>query len=343
VIDPDPFAVTADPEAYVPRPASEAALAALERTVRAGEAPCALTGPVGIGKSLLLRVLERRLADAGLRCVLLPYASLELEDLAHWALGLLGHEVPPGDDPVAALLAFAERLRTEGSALVLLLDDASALAPEVARDLVALGARSGGALRLVLVPLDDERAGRLLAALGPDAVEVRYREPLHEAESAELLRRRLAHAGAPPHVRERFDPATLARLHTLAAGSPRRLPALAGGVLRGEAPPAPLDVADGEREGLAPGTEATAGPNGARADSTDGGPGAAGDPFEDGTSLDPWELRGPGGEARPGRAAAFAAGFVLVLLALVAVAWWLGPTPPLEPHRPPEAPARAQE
>ena len=50
---PDPFGLTADPDGYVPRPATEEALAALLKTLREGRRPAALLGPPGLGKTLL--------------------------------------------------------------------------------------------------------------------------------------------------------------------------------------------------------------------------------------------------------------------------------------------------
>lgn len=313
----DPFAVTADPDAYVPRPASEAALAALERAVAEGRGPCALTGPVGIGKSLVLRVLERRLGRV-YTFVVLPYAALGLDDIARWALGVLGRRLAPGDDPVAALLAVAERLASGRGALVLMLDDASALAPETARALVGLCGRSGGALRLVVVPVDDGRAGRVLAALGGDAVHVRLREPLGEAETAHFVRERLARAAAPPHVVERFDAETLARLHALSGGNPRRVQILAASVLRGRGLADPLE--EGRPWAASAGEEAVDAD--ALETDRDGGPSA-------GDGREPGDVRAESAaraQARGARAAMAAAAVVLLALALIVLAWWLSPT-----------------
>jgi hypothetical protein len=234
----DPFAVTANPDAYVARPASEAALEAIEGALRSGATRCVLTGPPGIGKTMLLRVLERRLADAA-RCVYVPYAALGFDDLCRWLLGLLG-ESPRvrGSKPGERLLAAARRLVDgEGRWLQVLLDDASALPPSSARGWVALEAEAAGALRLVAVPVDDGRAGRVIAVLGRDAVTVRYSVPLDLRETEAFVHERLARASASPDALARFDGRVLARLHGASAGNPRRLLRLAIEVLRGEREP----------------------------------------------------------------------------------------------------------
>ena len=97
----DPFGVTADPDRYVPREATERALEDLERVVRE-ERSALLVGLPQIGKTLLLRMLCRRV-EPEMRVVYLPYASLSPAALAGWALQIL--EVPTSLDPVDALRA----------------------------------------------------------------------------------------------------------------------------------------------------------------------------------------------------------------------------------------------
>jgi type II secretory pathway predicted ATPase ExeA len=84
----DPFADTCDPRLYVPRAASEAALAALRGSVAAGRGVSVLSGPPGLGKTMLLRVLATQLG--GSRCIYLPYPALGIEELAQFALDAMG-------------------------------------------------------------------------------------------------------------------------------------------------------------------------------------------------------------------------------------------------------------
>ncbi len=231
----DPFTIAAGAGAYVPRPASEAALARLEEELARGRRLLALHGPTGLGKTFLLRVLLERLEDA-MTGVLVPYGALATADLCALALGLLaeseGLEGQADPDPRAALLAEARRLAEGGRPLLLCIDDASSLALDVARDLAALAEEAGGSLRILVVPIDDGRGGKVLAALGAELAEVRYVEPLDADESAALIAGRLDAAEAAADVRERFGADTVARIHRAGQGSPRRMLVLAGHVWR---------------------------------------------------------------------------------------------------------------
>jgi general secretion pathway protein A len=227
----DPFPTTADPAAYVPRPATERVLADLACRVLASPAPLALTGPIGLGKTLLLRVLAGRL-DGGAQAVYLPYPALPPEGLCAWALRELGE--PADAKPEAALLALARRGGAAGRPLVLLLDEGAGLPLASARGLVDLCAESGGALRLLVAASDGVTTGSVLAALGHGAAEVRLRAPMSEAETAAYVARRLELGGAAPAARARFGRRELARLHAASGGVPRRVHELAARLLRGE-------------------------------------------------------------------------------------------------------------
>lgn len=230
----DPFAFTCDPAAYVPRPACEEALAALERAL-AARPIAALSGPPGIGKTLLLRVLERRLAPRA-RCLYVPYGALEPAGLAGLALGLLGRPVPPGLDADGELAEAARAERAAGRPLVLMLDDANAVPLPTLRWLVARVDALGGALRLLAVPVDDALAARVLAALGPGLAHVRFAQPMDVDETARYVAGRLARAGAPAATLARLTPDVVRWLHRESAGVPRRLHQLAAWILHHEGP-----------------------------------------------------------------------------------------------------------
>ena len=119
-----------------------------------------------------------------------------------------------------------------GRPLLLLVDDANAIPPERAVGLAGL-VRANGALRLLLVPMDDARAARVLAVLARDVAELRVSTPLSLEEAEHYVRTRLVRAGVSFEVQRRFDAGIVRRLHRATGGNPQHLQQLAGEVLRG--------------------------------------------------------------------------------------------------------------
>jgi type II secretory pathway predicted ATPase ExeA len=268
----DPFASTADAASYLPREATESALARLEEGFRLGRRVQVLSGPPGLGKTLLVHVLAARL-EGELRSVYLPYASLSWLDLCAWILGLLGE--PAGAYPDRELLASARRSAQRGRPLLLLIDEASGIPKESAEQLGQLVVEAEGALRLLLVPVDDPRAGRVLAVLARDVEELRLSAPLSLEETERYVRTRLVRSSAPEAVLLRFDADTVAHLHRASGGNVRRLHHLAGEVLRGNAAALPGNEAR-EALGAVPGESDTLEVDGAAAEEGD----SARDAFE---------------------------------------------------------------
>lgn len=223
----DPFGETANPADYVPRLASEAALFSLRRAIRSGRT-AVLTAPPGFGKSLLLRLLARHL-EPGLRCLMLPYAALDLRELCAWTLGLLAEDA--GDDARSGLLRLARRQAESGSALVLLIDDGGSMPPDTARELGELIRESGNRLRVVVAAADAGIASRLQALFGREVVAVDFSRPMTAWETTAYVRSRLERSRLPQPLRDRFDETSLGRIHRDSGGVPRRVHALARALL----------------------------------------------------------------------------------------------------------------
>lgn len=219
------FAPVPERGAYVPRRASEAALEAVARALAAGERIVALCGPVGMGKSLLLRLLEGRLG-APFDVLHVAPGALPLADLLAFALGSrAGRSGGPGDPVLAAARAAPQAV------LVLPVDDAGALSAVAARGLASLVRNAEGALRLVLA-FDEAPERALVAALGGALHEVRLDAPLSETEVAQYVDARLERAGAGEALRRRLVAREVSRLYAGSGGNPGRLNRLAAELAR---------------------------------------------------------------------------------------------------------------
>jgi type II secretory pathway predicted ATPase ExeA len=225
----EPFGFTANRAAYIPREATELALAELLDHSQGSKRVVALTGPPGLGKSLLLHLLADRLEER-FHPVFLPYGALTPADLCVYALDRLGS--PRTDDPVGVLTAYARHLGEEGSALLLLIDDAGAMPLSTLHWLSDLARESDGSTRCVFAVTDDVHSGAVIAALGRDVPTVRLATPMTPEETADYVEGQLAVGRVSGAVRARFDDVTVTHLHELSGGVPRRLHTAAQAVLR---------------------------------------------------------------------------------------------------------------
>jgi serine/threonine-protein kinase len=236
----DPFGLTANRAIYIPREATERALRELVDCVRGGESVTALTGPPGLGKSLLLHLLADRL-EAELHPVFLPYGALNPQDLAAYALDRLGS--PRTDEPMGVLKAYARHLGEEASALLLLVDDAGAVPNDTARWLCELARGSDGSVRCVFAVTDDVASGDVVSALllvgrGGAVPVVRLAAAMTRDETADYIEAHLAAGRVSGAVRALFGSAAITRLHEMSGGTPRRLHTAAQALLRQEGPAA---------------------------------------------------------------------------------------------------------
>lgn len=231
----DPFATTPDPGAYVPRPASERAVAAVESALVGGARVVWLSGPPGIGKTLLLHRLRERL-ESRLRFVHMPYANVPPGGLWLWVGSELG--VERGLEPRRAVRRWAAQAASEGTALVLAMDDAEALPDDTLQSLIATVEAEPG-LRLVLVSGEELELGPVLPEGTP---HVRFAEPMDAEETRAYVESRLARAGADSAVRARFDAAGVRWLYRESGGIPLLVNSLADRIARRQAGPPVADA-----------------------------------------------------------------------------------------------------
>ncbi len=216
---PDPFGLTPDTGAYVPRAATERVLAELVAGVQAAGARIAILGPAGVGKTLLLHLLAERSAP-GLRSVYLPNPRFGPEEICTWIAHSLG--APAGEDASGLLRAWLEHLREKEQACLLLVDDVDGMPEASARWLGQLVAETHGGLRLAMAaPAGPETARRLRAIGAVRCVELEAGMSMDE--TAEYVGWKLRRANVSESLRARFDATTLEALHQVAQGNPRRL------------------------------------------------------------------------------------------------------------------------
>ena len=223
----DPFPLTADPGAYVPRTATESVLVALEMALDAGARVLELVGPSGAGKTLLLHVLAQRV-DGRFQPLHLPYPKLSPREFCQWALCAL-NQAECGH-PEQTLRARIARDADRGfPPLLWMVDDASSMPAETLGCLMELQADYPSGMRTLLAVSEEayaeERPGRL-----PSHERIPLEGYMDRQETTRYVHARLEHSGAGPGDRADWE-RWLEHLYRESGGNPARLHRAAAALL----------------------------------------------------------------------------------------------------------------
>jgi general secretion pathway protein A len=223
-----PFAITPDPRYLYLSTRHADALAHLLYGINEAGGFIQLTGEVGTGKTTTIRTLLVRAPENAVIALLLnPHVTpTEFLISLNQELGL---EVAPGPERhtkelIDSLNRYLLRAHAEGRRVVLIIDEAQNLAPEVleqVRLLTNLETASHKLLQIILIGQPELRTllGRSDLRQLAQRVTARYHlQPLSRAETADYVRHRLRVAGA---TSEPFSAGALREVYRLSRGVPR--------------------------------------------------------------------------------------------------------------------------
>ena len=227
----NPFALTPDPKYLFLSPSHQEALASVVYGVHERQSFLLILGEVGTGKTTLIRhVLAQEEPTLKTACVFNP--TVGFEDLLVMVLRDL--EAPcQGRGRLALLDALNDFLVKEDAAgrqVVLIVDEAQHLSPEMLEELRMLSTLETARRKLLQILLVGQP--ELAAKLGrPELRQLRQRisivaqlQPLTFHETCQYIADRLHIAG---HTGEAvFTPRALHKLHRAAGGIPRRINAI---------------------------------------------------------------------------------------------------------------------
>jgi type II secretory pathway predicted ATPase ExeA len=213
-----PFDGTPDPDAYVPRDSTDRCLSELEDwALRRGPAVALLSGPSGLGKTLMLRMLETR-ARGLFQCVYLGNPTFGPREFCISVLDAL--KMAHGDQPEATLREVIDGIDPEGSPILLLIDDVELLPSATEAWLHDAAVEFGHRLMAVMAVVDESRCERLLAKFGRVARRISLDTPMRRRETANLIRSALARTDLPPEQVDTFDELAIDQIHQRAEGVP---------------------------------------------------------------------------------------------------------------------------
>ncbi|WP_299360820.1 AAA family ATPase [uncultured Paracoccus sp.] len=220
-----PFRIRPDPAFFYRSQLHQQVLDWIERDVAARVPLLLLLGPVGTGKTTLLRfLLERHSTDwsVGLISAFHSWWNDDILDQARVAFGLPDEEQGPEAAP-AQIRRFAETIRARDGRTLLIVDEAQALGTGGISALASLAQDSADEAPMTVLLVGQPELRELLAA--PELLHLRTSDSAHavlttfsEDDTAAYVAHRLARAGAGTAI---FDPGAMEMLHAFSQGVPR--------------------------------------------------------------------------------------------------------------------------
>jgi len=235
-----PFAITPDPRYLYLSARHAEALAHLHYGINEAGGFVQLTGEVGTGKTTIIRsLLAQTPKNAEIALILNPRMTAPeflLTICEELGIGVPDAATDSRKDLVDILNHYLLRAHAEGRRIVLVVDEAQNLAPEVleqVRLLTNLETNTQKLLQIILIgqpELRDLLARNELRQLAQRVTGRYHLHPLSAAETAAYVRHRLRVSGATSDI---FSNIALAELYHLSAGVPRVINVVADRALLG--------------------------------------------------------------------------------------------------------------
>ncbi|GAB5516022.1 ExeA family protein [Rhodopirellula baltica] len=227
-----PFPPFPSAERYVPVGSQDEALQRIQRAIEAWEAISLVIGPPGVGKSMLCQLLLKQFSG---RREVVVFGDAMLDNPLLFQRHLLTrlnrvqgiHSTPlaPNEDPQFALVERLARSTSEFPGLLLLVDEAQALTPEVLETIrIITNTMSEGQPRVSAVLMGGPKLDETLALPSLEALVQRvatrcYLHPLNGDEAQTYVRRVIENCGSNPS--EAITNEAIRAIHQACSGTPR--------------------------------------------------------------------------------------------------------------------------
>lgn len=223
-----PFENRADPAFFFPAATHHGALLKLRYAVEHGKGLALLASDHGAGKTFLTHVLEHDLDSERYVVRRLVYPHLSSDELLGWFARAIGADLEQSVSGRDAMLHAAEaglrQLSGEGRHLVFIIDEAHHLEPQHLQTLQSLlNYHQEPEIQLTLILVGQPELLPRVRRVGGLEARIAVRttlKPLGLEDCGDYVRHRMEVAGCPEAP---FSDETLATIHELSQGVPRRI------------------------------------------------------------------------------------------------------------------------